>query len=152
VRFLGEEDGALIAHAGLVAQLAAIVREIRPAAIFFPSLWESHPDHAATAVAVAGALRRAAAPALPCYQYEVWTPLTAANRVVNIIPVMKEKQQAIAVFKSQALRADLLGSFTGLARYRYMTRKKAEEPAEGFAEAFLESTAREYVRLARVVG
>ena len=57
--FLDYEDGALAEHAAAVeADVAALIRELRPTQVFAPCPWDVWPDHLTTAAVAAAAIAR----------------------------------------------------------------------------------------------
>lgn len=129
VRFLGFSDGHLPwAGFDLVAALVRLVRELRPVLVYAPHPGDAHPDHAALAVAVIDAVRRAGAHAFPelgephradaLRLYEVWTPLSAVAVTVDISNVVERKAAAIRCHASQRGTAAFDEVALGLNRYR----------------------------------
>lgn len=72
VRFLDFEDGTLRDHVdAATGQVAAILRELQPGAVFVPYEYEQPEDHWATFAAVKAAAQQAGRP-LTMYEYPVW--------------------------------------------------------------------------------
>ncbi len=90
--------------------------------VYAPSPWEVHPDHRATARAVAQAvlLRRAGGSAVGWAAYEVGSPLWP-SRLVNIDTVAEDKQRAMACFTSQLALQPYDQHIAALNRYRSYT-------------------------------
>ena len=110
--FLDLGDGTLDDVLGLSAQIARVIREVRPDAIFAPDPWlayESHLDHVVTGRAAANAFLmsgRAAIPGggdtQPHAASAIGYYFTAQpNTVVDISAVFEKKFEAIALHDSQ---------------------------------------------------
>ncbi|MFQ9680501.1 MAG: PIG-L deacetylase family protein [Ruthenibacterium lactatiformans] len=120
---------------GLSAQIARVIREVRPDAIFAPDPWlayESHLDHAVTGRAAANAFLmsgRAAIPGggdtQPHAASAIGYYFTAQpNTVVDISAVFEKKFEAIALHDSQM-------DAQTLAMYRVYFGMKGKEQAAG---------------------
>jgi LmbE family N-acetylglucosaminyl deacetylase len=90
--------------------------------VYAPSPWEVHPDHRATAWAVARSVRlaRAAGAAVHWAAYEVGAPLWP-HRLVNVDSVWADKRAAMACFGSQLAFQPYDEHITALNRYRSYT-------------------------------
>lgn len=102
--------------------------------VYAPSLWEAHPDHRATALSVAEALRRLDHTGALLF-YEVSAPLRA-NRLLDIGSVWERKRDAMAAFASQEQVFPYSETVAGLNRYRALTVQPG-----GYAEAYEEVSA-----------
>ena len=133
--FLDHGDGTLDDVLGLSAQIARVIREVRPDAIFAPDPWlayESHLDHAVTGRAAANAFLmsgRAAIPGggdtQPHAASAIGYYFTAQpNTVVDISAVFEKKFEAIALHDSQM-------DAQTLAMYRVYFGMKGKELAAG---------------------
>ncbi|GAA4620458.1 PIG-L family deacetylase [Saccharopolyspora hordei] len=129
VRFLGHQDGRVVADIGLRRDIAKVIREVRPQRVLTHSpeinwshLVVSHPDHRAVGEATLAAVypdaRNAFAfPELLEAGYEPWTvsqlwmseaPEERINHAVDITDHIKAKLAALAAHRSQtAHRPDL---------------------------------------------
>lgn len=123
-------DGGLSYSDSLRDRLIGAIQEISPQMILVTHEKESHPDHR-----VAGQLVRAALKEIPnppeCLTYEVWSPLTRANRVFDISNFIDDKRDAIYAHDSQVRRQSFTMAAEGLARYRGVMQGRCE-----YAEAF----------------
>jgi LmbE family N-acetylglucosaminyl deacetylase len=143
--FFDAPDGSLADSPELVEKVAAALERRRPAIIYAPALTDFHVDHWA-----ANRILRLAVDRLPgtlirnmlIRGYEVWSTLPA-NRIADITPVIKIKEQAIASFASQMKSTDFVSAALGLNRYRSMVYSQGR----GYAEAFLETTVAQYSEL-----
>ena len=133
--FLDLGDGTLADVLGLSVQIARVIREVRPDAIFAPDPWlayESHLDHAVTGRAAANAFLmsgRAAIPGggdtQPHAASAIGYYFTAQpNTVVDISAVFEKKFEAIALHDSQM-------DAQTLAMYRVYFGMKGKELAAG---------------------
>jgi LmbE family N-acetylglucosaminyl deacetylase len=132
-----ERDGALRAGRRLVERLAAAIEDFRPDRIYVPNEQEAHPDHRAAARLVRAARRRVKANPLVLL-FEVWTPLTAMDEVVDITPHIETKLAAVRAYGSQCAVLRFDDASLGLARYRgEMFCWPKPEPGQGrYAEVF----------------
>lgn len=113
-----------------------------PDVVIAPWLGDGHADHRAVARALAAC---ALDPDLQIWGYETWAAVPH-NRLVDITDVVERKRAAIAAHETGALAFDL-SSGLGLSRWRAMHGLLGR----GYGEAFLASTASDYVALARRV-
>lgn len=139
-RFFGYPDGALSDHVDALGRdLAALVADVNPEAIFLPWFLDGHPDHRA----IHRALRAATiAEDVELWGYETWTPLPA-NRHVDITKVFERKEVALAAHETAFLGFDV-SAILGINRYRsaYAT------VGAGYVEGFLAAPAPEWFALA----
>ena len=99
--------------------------------VVFPSPFEVHPDHRATALHAARALEGAPAPRrlLAC---EIGAA-TAANVLLDITPHMAKKERAVACYRSQLRHQDLIAKLRAQNRARTVN---VDDRAIQFAEAY----------------
>jgi LmbE family N-acetylglucosaminyl deacetylase len=145
LEFFEAPDGALTDTPQLVEKVAAALQGRRPALVYAPALTDFHVDHWGANRVLRSALNRLPQSLLRNMMirgYEIWSTLPA-NRIADITPVIKIKEQAIASFPSQMKSTDFISAVLGLNRYRSMTFSQGR----GFAEAFLETTVAEYREL-----
>ncbi len=117
LQFWHEPDGRLRAREELVRRLATLIDSLWPARIYAPHKRDAHPDHRAASRLVARAVT--ASTAAPLVRgYEIWTPLTRIEEMVDISEVMPEKRRAIRAYRSQCAIVGFEQAFLGLARYR----------------------------------
>jgi N-acetylglucosamine malate deacetylase 1 len=143
-RFLGMPDGELTGQVGeLSAAFGAAIGELEPEAVFAPWLLDATPDHRAVAESLRVALGAGdGSAALEVWGYEVWTALVP-NRIVEISSVIERKREALAAHETASLALDLSAD-VGLGRWRSMQSLGGR----GWAEAFLATTAPDYLALA----
>ena len=130
--FLDGPDGSLAVTASAIATMADTLTRLSPTAVFLPFLTDLHHDHWITNCLFVEAARRAGVPStLPCWGYEVWTPLFA-NAVVDISAAAERKRQAMQEFVSQQTDVDYARAMQGLNTYRSLHRSRGGGVAEAF--------------------
>lgn len=85
--------------------------------IFVPNRNERHPDHKA-AYEILKKLHKAQNAKGALVEYEVWSPLTAPNRFLDVSEVMDRKLAALAKYESQIASIDYEALALGLNMYR----------------------------------
>ena len=85
--------------------------------IFIPYRLERHPDHAAANRIIRKFYKRQRSKAM-LIEYEVWSPITAPNRFLDISEVMEKKLQAIRLYRSQIRELNYEALAVGLNGYR----------------------------------
>ena len=129
--FLDIPDGGLAARPDAADAVRKAIEATRPATIVFPSPFEVHPDHRATALHAARALEGAPAPRriLAC---EIGAA-TASNVLLEITPYMPRKERAVACYRSQLVHMDLIAKLRAQNRARTVNvDDRAIEYAEGY--------------------
>jgi len=131
IHFVDEPDRGLHVHAPLLQRIAALIMELKPAAVFFPGVQEFHPDHRNAALLLWQALQ-ALGPAAPqAIAYEI-TGQSPANCLVDISDVVAVKEQAIAAYPSQLSEKNYWELVQALNKLRTLTLP----PQVAWAEAF----------------
>ena len=133
VRFCGFPDGARAREEDLgavVPELVQILHEFLPDVIYAPHEGEAHGDHHVAALAVRRALHECGR-AIPCFGYEIWSPLVA-DVVVDISEQQEEKQRLVNLFVSQVMHTDISHHFLGLNAYRAVFLPKGARYGEAF--------------------
>lgn len=130
VEFWRLADRALTADAATVARLVAALEAYRPTLLYVPSPLEPHPDHVAASQLVWAALRQTDIPVGLCL-YEVGLPIRP-NSLVDITPVLSQKERALACYASQLKLNDYQSKILGLNRYRSYTLSSDVTHAEAF--------------------
>lgn len=133
--FLEHGDATLSDVLGLSAEIARVIRQVRPDAIFAPDPWlayESHLDHVTTGRAAANAFLMSGRAAIP--GGEGTQPHAASaigyyftaqpNTVIDITDTFEQKFEAIALHDSQM-------DAQTLAMYRVYFDMKGRELAQG---------------------
>jgi len=133
VEFWHEPDGRLRAHGALVERLAAAIRRSRASILYAPHQHDDHPDHRCAARIVRQAA--AASRRVQLRHYEIWSPITQIDHVVDISQVLEAKLCAIRAYASQCAVMRFDDAFEGLARYR---GEMHSWPGGPYAEVFCE--------------
>lgn len=127
-------DSRLQATAAVVQRLHDLLTTTRPDLVYAPHAQEAHPDHRAAARIV----RRAAAGlGIDIHEFEVWTPLTRMDLVVDITKTIEAKMTAIRAYETQCSVMRFDDAFLGLARYR---GEMFSWPEGDYAEVFTRSS------------
>ena len=77
-----------------IAELSAILKDLKPEAVFLPFLLDNHHDHIATNDIFVRATKDYN-DAIMCYGYEIWTPIASPNCIVDITQEIEAKQKAV---------------------------------------------------------
>jgi len=144
--FLDNRDSELTSNSKTIKELSQIIRDIKPEAVFLPFLLDNHPDHIATNNIFIQATKNYNVDAA-CYGYEVWTPLTAPNCIIDITEQIKIKREALEQFQNQLAQYNFIEAIIGLSRYRGMVHLLGDK----YAEVFLRCSIAEYSRLWRLI-
>ena len=113
VRRLELPDSALGDHAKAVS--AADLRGYSK--IFIPYRLERHPDHAAANRIIRKQYKKQRSKA-ELLEYEVWSPITAPNRFLDISAAMDRKLEGIRLYASQVRELNYEALAAGLNGYR----------------------------------
>ena len=106
-------DGGLREHASAVAQT-----DLRPYdLIFVPNRYERHPDHAA-AFRIIKKLCKKQRTKAELLEYEVWSPITAPNRFLDVSETMERKLAGIRIYESQVRELNYEALASSLNAYR----------------------------------
>jgi LmbE family N-acetylglucosaminyl deacetylase len=132
VVFLDHPDFGLAAAERAVDDLAREIGAFAPTTLAFPSPFELHPDHRATAVHAHAACKRLAAPPSRLMAYEIGG-FQPANLLVDIRPWADRKAHAIEAYASQLPYQDIVGKVRALNRARTVNiDDRAVDAVEGF--------------------
>lgn len=101
-----------------VTILKPIMEREVPGLIYLPHNAEWHPDHRAVLEIVRSALCAGTTPAPNLLTYEIWTPLSTYNHVVDISTTMECKLDAIRCYSSQLATFRYDSAILGLNQYR----------------------------------
>ncbi len=123
-------DRAVFYGEALVKRMMDAIFAAEADIVYAPSLWESHPDHRATAMSAIEAVRRLGG-SRSLLLYELSAPLRP-NRLVDISSVWVDKANAMACFHSQNKNLDYPDFIGSLNRYRALTLDASVRKAEAF--------------------
>jgi LmbE family N-acetylglucosaminyl deacetylase len=127
----------------LVTTIAGYFRRIRPQVVYLPHYLESDQEHQMVGNLTVRALWMAHEPFFPeagrtpsplpdlVLGYEVWTPMSQFQRVVDISDTIDLKASAMLAYASQLRIRDYEGAIRGLGAYRGATTA-----GSGYAEVF----------------
>ena len=130
--FWHEPDGSLKPSQRLADRLATLIREEDVGLIYAPHPGERHPDHRAAATLVAAVAKQLNGAMPACMLYEVDSPLSTVDTVVEITAEAGDKRAAIRAHKSQAIRNGYDEATLALNHYRGLIYG----PNKLYAEAF----------------
>ncbi len=131
LEFWPYEDRSLAGARGALSRMVDLLNDYRPQLVYAPSPLEIHPDHRAACFLLCDALRGGDFSFEVAF-YEVGQPI-CVNALVDITPVLPQKNKAINQYKSQ-LKERPYGEITlGLNRFRSMTLPERVTHAEGFS-------------------
>ncbi|QTN00819.1 hypothetical protein ERJ70_16945 [Sediminibacillus dalangtanensis] len=139
-------DGHVGNRPELSGMIAEHIQRLRPDIIYATTFVDAHPDHVATAEALADALELVdnVDPVVRLYEINCPFPPTAINCLIDISETMPAKRQAIDVFQSQAI------AFDGFLELNRMKAHLAEN-AINAAEGFLQLSSQEFQKMIQAV-
>lgn len=146
VHFFEYEDGFTHYNKAMKIQVIEHIRHVRPDILFVHAHGDNQPDHQLVTRLVLEAMASASGPWFPDAKgkphqpqlvlgYEVWSPISRPQLVVNISNTLANKLLAIEKFVSQTTDIDYAKAIRGLAEYRSLLTKD-NEPAEAFEIIF----------------
>lgn len=134
IEFWKQPDGACQASNTNIERLTATIKAFKPEIIYVTHEGEQHPDHKAAAEIVYKAVSAFQQKRRPeVYMYEVWTPLSSMDHIVDISPYVAIKRKAIRAHKSQCDVLKFHISALALNRYR---GEMHSWPGGDYAEVF----------------
>jgi len=119
VFFLNEPDGGLKVTIPNTKSIVDLIEKYTPNNVFFPSPFEYHPDHRATAWLVWDALQSIDFKG-NVYSYEIANQ-SPVNTLIDITPVMKKKIETMDVYASQNAQIDYIDTIVAMNRMRAYT-------------------------------
>jgi LmbE family N-acetylglucosaminyl deacetylase len=138
-----EPDRSLRLDTALVARVLNKIKDIAPAAVFFPGPMEPHPDHRNTALLVWSALQNLAVVERPiAYSYEI-SVQNPINVLVDTSKQRQEKSNLMRVYSSQNSQNNYEDLVRALDKGRTFSLPNEIDCAEGFyrySEKQLESS------------
>ena len=119
--FLGEIDGFACASDRAAEELAKLLKELQPKAVFTHWPLDNHADHTQCSAVLQNAIRKSGRPAPETYFFEVllsqtcnWHPIYS----VDITSTMTNKIQMLSCYACQNVGNSLVNSKERQARYR----------------------------------
>jgi LmbE family N-acetylglucosaminyl deacetylase len=98
--------------------LRPILAAEKPELIYLPHPQDAHPDHQAALPLLRAAWRGVSPRPRELRAYEVWTPLSEYDQVLDISAVMPRKLRALRDHHSQLREFDYVRAVRGLNQYR----------------------------------
>ena len=136
MRFLRQPDWTLVDATGPASTaVAKILAAERPQLVYVPHAREWHPDHKAAGGILKQSLAMSGVSVAEIRGYEVWTPLSEYDQVVDISAVMPRKLEAIRCHASQLADFDYAHATQSLNAFRGALAAKVP-----FAEVFEQSS------------
>jgi LmbE family N-acetylglucosaminyl deacetylase len=126
--FWGLTDRTLTCNDTLIKRLLDSIKEKQITRVYAPSVTEIHPDHYALAMSAVEAVR---GESVSLAMYEIGVPLHP-NMLLDITPVFKRKQEAMACFISQLDIQKYDSHIKGLNVYRTYTLPAQVKAAEAY--------------------
>lgn len=125
--------------------LRQIIHQINPTIIFVPFILDDNDDHRCAAVLLAEVLRNIANRSdIEIWAYQIYSAVPA-NVIVPIDSVVKEKEKAIKLYKSQMIIRDWAHYTLGLNAYN--SRLTPRSCPDKFVENFFVLPAHEFIFL-----
>jgi LmbE family N-acetylglucosaminyl deacetylase len=129
--FLNNRDRELSLNEATLAQVIREIERVNPAAVFFPGVFEIHPDHRMTALLVWEALSKIANKQVIPVSYEVLVQ-GPVNTLVDISAYIERKRAAMQVYESQIKENCYVDIAMAMNKLRTLTLGKDVSFAEGF--------------------
>ncbi len=124
-------DRSLQLQSDSVQYVASCIRRLQPDNIFFPSWYEFHPDHRATAQIVWRAMQLIGFSG-NVFSYEISCQQHPVNFLVDISDVYQQKKALMAVYQSQLAENHYIDIVTAINRSRTYTLTEQVQFAEAF--------------------
>ena len=102
-------------------ELSAVLASESPNKVYVPHTLESHPDHQISMPILRQAIPMSEIPLPLVLNYEVMTPLSRYDEVVNTTSVMRAKRRALRCYESQLAEFHYDRAIRGLNQYRGLT-------------------------------
>ncbi|MCP4689362.1 MAG: hypothetical protein GY859_15015, partial [Desulfobacterales bacterium] len=131
VRFWGEKELGPGAAPDLTPRIHELVQELKPAAVFYPSPMEPHPDHRAAAALIWDALRARPDFSGEAFAYEI-SVQCPANRFIDITSAVDEKADIAASAGGRPAGKDLAEIIRAMNKARTLALAGGAAAAEAF--------------------
>jgi len=119
VYFFGAKDGQLQVTSEYIRRVILLLETYQPNNVFFPSPFEYHPDHRATAWIVWNALQSIDFKGT-VFSYEIANQ-SPINTLIDITSVMQKKIEIMNLYVSQNSQIDYIETITAMNRTRAYT-------------------------------
>jgi LmbE family N-acetylglucosaminyl deacetylase len=114
-----------------IHQVLGQIRKINPAAVFFPGVFELHPDHRMTALIVWQALQNLGHTSIKPVSYEILVQ-SPINMLVDITSYIRTKKTVMALYGSQLAENPYIDIAMAMDSLRSLTLGPEIKYAEGF--------------------
>ncbi len=118
IEFWRAPDGRLRASQPLLQRLIEFLQNWRPDVVYTSHEGESHPDHRAAPRILRRAVSAAGIEAPVVCLFEIWTPISRMDHIVDVTPWMRTKLRAVRKYESQCSVLRFDAAVAGLNRYR----------------------------------
>ena len=129
--FLNNRDRGLKFDDETIHHVLEQIREINPAAVFFPGVFEPHPDHRMTALIVWQALRNLGQATIKPVSYEILVQ-SPVNMLVDISAYISAKRSVTGLYESQLSEKSYIDIALAMNSLRSLTLGPETNYAEGF--------------------
>jgi LmbE family N-acetylglucosaminyl deacetylase len=129
--FLNNPDRGLKFDDETIHHVLEQIREINPAAVFFPGVFELHPDHRMTALIVWQALRNLGQATIKPVSYEILVQ-SPVNMFVDISAYISAKRSVMGLYESQLSEKSYIDIALAMNSLRSLTLGPETNYAEGF--------------------
>ena len=133
IKFLGQVAGALDLNKSKI-EISKLVEEFDPKALFFPSIFDDHPDHRIVSQILLESFDEGLLPSdIEAWAYQVYA-LTSVNVIVDITEVSERKFELVQLYKSQMKSRDWSHFVSGInaVQSRFLRTGSKPSYAEGF--------------------
>jgi len=129
--FLNNRDRELKVDDETIHHVLEQIREINPAAVFFPGVFELHPDHRMTALIVWQALQKLGQTKIKPISYEILVQ-SPVNIFVDISAYIRTKRSVMGLYESQLSEKNYIDIALAMNSLRSLTLGPGTNYAEGF--------------------
>lgn len=131
IYFLGEPDRGLQISDRLIDKISAMLTDINPKSVFFPTPMEYHPDHRVTTELVWKCIQGLESFTGDVYAYEIST-LAPINLLIDVSDVCDAKYEIVKGYASQLAQAKYLALVQAIDTARTFSLPIDRVAAEGF--------------------
>lgn len=131
IHFFGEPDRGLCLTDQLIQRTVALLRQVCPASVFFPTPLEYHPDHRVTAELAWRSIQQIDEFPIDGYSYEIST-LAPINLLLDVSSVAEKKYEVVRMYASQLTQAKYLALVQAVDTARTFSLPIDRVAAEGF--------------------
>ncbi len=129
--FLNNRDRELTCNADSINQVLGEIQQVSPAAVFFPGVFELHPDHRMTALIVWQALQKMGETSIKPVSYEILVQ-SPVNQLVDITTYISTKKAVMELYESQLRENSYIDIAMAMNSLRSLTLGPEINYAEGF--------------------